>query len=339
MTKPAEVISLQMELYERLRGSLGDYLDDVVKAAKLTATPISGQVADALLNARAYRVQENMTAEILARAARLADDTEFGDVIPNTYEGIMPPRPTGFLVFDEPIRYPEALGYQEIMHMITWSPVMDPTKETRGWLVTGWNDRYREPDAVLETYPFEDASDPFDSEDYERRNGRWAPLGGWFLPARTEVGPVVWVVQKRQQAKAKALGLAVDGLCNINIRRHFAALWQLLGETIPAQSRPTTTEITDGHTSHSTLRRARNMGLNDPGVSVVTLRRERRPVQHPGTGRKQDYRQLVQGGFERTYWVGRGADKRPVKRRIDSYWTGPLGAPERQRRIVSELRR
>jgi hypothetical protein len=339
MTTATEVLALQTELVQRLDGSLGRYLEGVLQDSRELRDPdgVGMAVGQSLAMGRAYRVQENMTPAIWERAreipatARFAPVSQAGD--PTV---IAPPRLTGFVVMEEPLRFREAMGFSSLAHMLTWTMFISDDDSAQGWLVTIWNDRYREPDEVLDKYP--DHEHSFDARRHEEVFGRWAPIGGRFLISGREVGPLTFPADQRQKEKALRLGCKVNEE-NLNVGALTAGLWLLLGETVPAPHRDTV-EVTEEHVPKTARRRAAREGLDDPGVSTVVLRRERRPTAHPGTGKPQSSRVWVEGGFTRRYWVGPKGKQVAVTRKIGGHWSNnDESLPVRERRVVSELRR
>lgn len=341
MTTATEVLALQAELVQRLPGALGRYLEGVLVDGKSlnaeSAEGLGGATAEGLAMARAYRVQENMTEAIWERARQIPAGARIGrldDVGDPT--AIAPPRGFGFVVLEEPLRFREAMGFDTFMHVLTWTSFVSDDYTRQGWLVTGYNDRYREPDQVLESYP--GYEERFDLRRHEEFFGRWAPVGGWFLLSGREMGPLSFPATQAQKEKAFRLGCKVNEE-NLNVGVVTAALWLLLGETVPAPHRDTV-EVSEEHVPKTARRRASREGLNDPTVSTVVLRRERRPTANPGTGKPQQSRVWVEGGFTRRYWVGPKGKQVAVTRRIGGHWSNnDESLPVRERRVVSELRR
>jgi hypothetical protein len=271
-----------------------------------------------------------MTVEMLERSRDLPDDLPVG-----TYP---PPRPNGFLYFEDPLVFDEIGGHQQIVYYLTWTRVESEmiatsmTGRTAGWLITFWGDSYQNPDEVLLNIWKQEGSS---AAMHDRYFGRWAPVTIGWVSERSPVGTIA-VSHDRlpPEKRARAIGGAVA-----NPIRWVVALWQLLTETVPGTER----EVTEEYLPKSIRKTARNRGF-DPdelGVTTVVLRRQRKPTQHPGTGRKPTYRVEIEE-YEAWRWVGPrdSPTRQKVRRKISKHMSSnDKSLPVRQRRVVNELRR
>lgn len=287
--------------------------------ARPSCAPMAG---NGLMLARAYRVQENMTAAVLARADALPADARFG----LDEDQITPPRAAGFAYFCEPVPHlvrPGRIGTSPdpSIGLITWTAVvdMDEHGEPRElcWLVIVWDDMYRNPPPGTRPRP---------------GHPRFAPVTAFAVtPGHLTGGPVLPVRRLGEPQVRSPLHTV-------------AALWQLLGETVPSTSGDHVERVERGveDVDKRARRQARAAGIvGEPEVTTVVLRRERRPVQQPGTGRKPEYRVEIEP-YEAWRWIGseRLGTRKRVRRTIRKHWSSNDDSlPVRQRVVVNELRR
>jgi hypothetical protein len=184
--------------------------------------------------------------------------------------------------------------------------------------LTTFNDLYREPDEVAQER---------DSPELRRLMGRWHGIGTYWLPHGLRVGPSMIPPSPEQEKKMTDLGLTAHA--GLNSGSMIMALWGLLDETISTH----TSERSDRQIMRLAARRKL-----PTEVTVITLRRESQPVQHPGSGRPLEERIWVDG-FRRRYWCGSGADRRQEWRNINGHWRGPEDAPVSNRPKVNRLSR
>lgn len=273
---------------------------------------------DTVGRARAYRVQENMTDVIAARARDLPADAVVVD-------GRRPPRPFGLVRLDEPLRLRNVQGEGQAAYWVGWASFTIPGG-AQGWALTLWNDVLDGPDETTRNlWRDAEAKDPNAyrevsvADGHREMFGRWAPITIDYVMegAPLRGGP----------------GDDADAL------RTIVALWELLGETAPAPADLDRVEQADEHLPRTTRRRALREGIDEPAVTTVVLRRQSRPVQHPGTGVPHDSRVWIEP-YEAWRWVGPRHDRRRVRRKIAGHWSCNNDAlPVRERKIVSELRR
>jgi hypothetical protein len=282
-------------------------------------------IVHGLKRGRAYRVQENMTEVVSARARELPDNTR-------AIIDIQPPRPNGFAWFDEPIPAfrddPEERGYSAI----SWTSAVDKFPDD-GTAAVSYEDVHQIGLSFLITF----------WADLHHR--AWRSSSGITAP-HTALFPVTVRsmyagdrVRGLWQARlAQHVEFEIDTPLVLRPERIALALWQLLGETIPAPP-GSRVDRDDEHVPRSTERRARNLGMQEPGVTTVVLRREARPTLHPGTGTPMSSRVWIEP-YKARRWVGPRHDRRLVVRTIGGHWSNnDLSLPERKRIVVSELRR
>lgn len=313
--RPRDVLAQQLDLVDIL-GS-GDtpvcrYLDGLARQDKVISqvSSVAPTIARNVGNARAYLVTEQMTDLVLARVDAMPELTKVG-------EDYLPPRQCGFVVLEKPIEFRELRGRRTIIHSLTWGPAQDQDGDT-GWLLTTFNDLYREPDEIAaET----------DRPELRRLMGRWHGIGTYWLPLGLRVGPSPIPPTPEQEQRMTALGITATA--GLNMGCMILALWGLLDETISTH--------TSGRVDRPVLRLASRRKLPTE-VTVITLRREAQPVQHPGTGTPLDERIWVDP-FRRRYWCGSGPDRRQEWRNINGHWRGPEDAPVSNRPKVNRLSR
>lgn len=313
--RPRDVLAQQLDLAQILGD--GDtpacrYLDCLARQDKVISevSHVSPTIARNVANARAYLVTEQMTPIVLARVEAMHELTKVG-------EDYLPPKQCGFVVLETPIEFRELRGRRTIIHTLTWGPAQAQDGET-GWLLTTFNDLYREPDEVAKET---------DREELRRLLGRWHGIGTYWLPHGLRVGPSMIPPTPEQQQRMAALG--ITPAAGLNMGCMILALWGLLDETISTH--------TSGRSDRQIMRLASRRKLPTE-VTVITLRREAQPVQHPGSGKPLEERIWVDG-FRRRYWCGSGADRRREWRNIDGHWRGPEDAPVSNRPKVNRLSR
>lgn len=326
-----ELLGLQVELVEMLGAGqpLARAVNALADSQDVSREGVSHSMAQHVLNARVFHVEKNMTPVITNRAAnleRIPSWSRFGD-------DHVPPRTCGFVVLDEPVGFPEMRGRWQLAHMLTWGPVLAGVrgrdKKVHGWLVSFWNDIYREPDEVskelLAEYPTE-----------TRIFRRWQCITTQFIPHGGVVGPT-WMpitAERKLQAEEEFPGDPPVTEQEVpNMSRVIAALWQLLSEEtaqvrhdVPHSDRPS--------------RRFAERARVDTDVTVVTLRREAQPVEHPGTGKPLDHQVWVIEHW-RTYWV-KDHEKGilvPEKRKVAGHIRGPHGTPLVVKKRIENLAR
>ena len=160
-----------------------------------------------------------------------------------------------------------------------------------------------------------------------RLMGRWNGIGTYWVPRGLRIGPPI--LQPSQEDVERVARDGDRAYPARNVVRAYVALWGLLDETISTH--------TSGHLDRPVMRLAARRKLPTE-VTVITLRREAHPVQHPGTGRPLEERIWVEG-FRRRYWCGSGADRHQEWRNINGHWRGPEDAPVSNRPKVNRLSR
>ena len=318
MTSPTEILRLQDDLAGRLSGGdLAVYLGNLIRNQESVQDPrfpvvAARLLANALPAARAYRVTEAMTPVIVERAAALDSESIITEVA-------APPRPHGFVVFEQPLRVREVRGRDQLVHVMAWVQFADTYE------VVTFGDVIREIDEVIAPLIGQDKTI------WTKRFGRWAPVHVSVINSRSSIGPTRVLVDANTRARFSAEPGPAFQMSSDNPVRFEAAVWQLLSETLPSGPAVQTGELPD----RPGRRLARRTGM-DPEVTVVRLRPQAHPVLHPGTGKPLDHRVWVEGGFTRTYWTGPGRTV-PVTRRIGGYWMGDPSLPVRNRTVINEL--
>lgn len=294
--RPRDVLAQHLDLADILGNGNTPacrYLDGLARQDKVISqvSSVAPTIARNVGNARAYLVTEQMTDLVLARVEAMHELTRVG-------EDYRPSRQCGFVVLEKPIEFRELRGRRTIIHSLTWGPAQDRGGET-GWLLTTFNDLYREPDEVaVET----------DRPELRRLLGRWHGIGTYWLPNGLRVGPSTIPPSPEQEQRMTDEGLTAHG--GLNMGCMVLALWGLLDETISTH--------THERSDRAIMRLAARRKLPTE-VTVITLRREAQPVQHPGTGTSPSYRQWIEG-VRRRYWVGSGPDRHQEWRNTRGFW-------------------
>jgi hypothetical protein len=313
---PRDVLAQYLDLTEMLGDGtstpLADYLDRVARMDRMVAE--SGSVAPTLArnlrNARPYWITERMTPPIELRATGMHELTQVDD------PDHVPPQRCGFAVFEDPIRYREMRGREQITHVVTWGPSADQ-HGALGTLVQTFNDLYREPDEIAALM----------ADEYRRRIGRWHGISTYWLPRGMRIGPVT--ISPTEEDIRRITEDGDSAVITRNMGRTFLALWGMLSETLSVH--------TSEGAPRSLARRLARAQLSTE-ITVITLRRAASPAQHPGTGTPLDHRVWVDD-FRRRQWVGAGVEKRQEWRTVRGHWRGPQDAPIVDRPKVDRLAR
>lgn len=323
-----EVLRLQADLRDRFRDltfvSATAYSYEYLNGTGIEPVILSHSMTSALDHARAYRVEHQMTEKLVSRAMHMPDDHYLQD----------PPFPSGFVLFEEPIRLKELRGRMEFIHAIAWAPIhinyRSGDKSERGILVTTWNDIDREPDEVIAE------RGELESERAASHAGRWSI---------TSIRPIInWTVGKdwvdvSPEIKQKVIDEGdTPQECTFNMLRIYSALFDMLSESVPAAKREPAelTRTERKQAKHNNVR---------PEVCLVTLRPEVDPDKesHPGTGHPLAVRVPLGNpddpddiAFYRTLYKGTERERRVP---VHSHWRGPQDAPVSQRKTVRNLAR
>lgn len=348
MITPRDALRMHVDLRDRLEnpnGALAHYLrvfargqyDDERATASIAET-----VARHLQVARTYLVEPKM---IDVTTRRAEDPGHFTGV--EQFGRFEAPFALGFCAFGKPLETIEIRGRVQKVVALTWGPAqarfLDSSAEPKaGRFVVLWTNVHMAPDQVHEDglsgrHP--GGARPLDAdeelEDYDPKEyaeaiqvvGGWAPTLMDFIPHDARIGPprIEVPVEKRQLAVIRGSSWAREG--TTNYARVCAALWELMGETLSTASTPSL----DRATQRWAARRAKI----STDITVLTLRREARPVLRPGSGKPLEHRVPV-NGHRRTYHRG-SPDEFTIY--IRDHWRGPKDAPIRANRKVARLAR
>lgn len=327
----------------------------------LTRDNAGPMVAHNVLRSSTIRVGANVVPEIHRTAASYDARTPIKDVA-------LPSHKYGCAVFDEPIRFTDPKSLEMQVHMMTWFPLSvavripvayapghprpkepypfgDPSTfmeipeddpgyiEPSIYLAMLWNDTNREIDgSVQEIFA------QIEAREGRRRYEEANRLFGGFWPTQVVafevdhlIGPT-WVKNFNDAEFIRNQGYVANKDGAFNLGRLIVATWDLLRQTVPASELPDE----ERHVARSARRRAEREGLSSD-VSVIVLRREKRPVIEPGTGTKLDHQVTVSGHYrDQPYGPGRKLVKRIW---IKGHKRGPEGTPVIDKPKVYDLRR
>jgi len=328
----ADVLRMQLDLRDRFRDpvfrqaiatqwrAINDY--------EIPADALGETMGSTMGWARSYRVEQQMTKVITDRSDALDDDAPFTH----------PPGMMGFVIFEEPLELTEVRGRTELIHALTWGPVLlgssegairlrrpplpeDIPPDKMGVLISAWNDVYRQPDQVFtEAVLPEVAGNPGFRRQLDHM-GRWSLCVLRPTPMFQHVGPITIPTDdatRERLAHEGWHGTVVDG--TRNIFRDLSVLFAMLGERVPA-ARMETVEPT----SRQARKHVTREGLK-PEVITVTLRPEYRIADEhrTGTGRTVKVRYPVVSHY-RTIHPGTPRERRvPVR----AHWKGPEDGPD-----------
>jgi hypothetical protein len=348
MITPRDALRMHVDLRDRLEnpnGVLAQYLRGFVRHQyddeRATAS-IAETVGRHLQVARTYMVEPKM----IDVTTRRAEDPEHF-VGTEQFGQFEAPFALGFCAFGTPLDTIEVRGRIQKVVALTWGPAqarfLDSSAEPRaGRFVVLWTNVYLAPDQVHEeglagnhpggVRPLDEGAGPDDYSpreyaEFMQRVGGWAPSLMDFIPHDARIGPprIEVPMEKRQLAVIRGASWAREG--TTNYARVCSALWELMGETLSTASTP--------RLDRATQRWAARRAKISTDITVLTLRREARPVLHPGSGKPLEYRVPVHG-HPRTYHRGT-PDEFTIH--ISDHWRGPKDAPIRANRKVTRLAR
>jgi hypothetical protein len=147
-----------LETHLRLLKALGNrffkhYLGEVTGDDRITQSLAEdgSHLGEFMLNAAAQAstiwAKPDLVSEVLATAKEYEDNT------PVQLE-MLPEEPHGVVVLDKPLIYMDAMGRDEVIHVVTWGSLLipnnnvDDTGIVRGWQAMLWNDANRQPDGA-----------------------------------------------------------------------------------------------------------------------------------------------------------------------------------------------
>lgn len=327
----ADVLRQQADLRDRFRDPrvlsvIANQWRDI-NGYEIPPAAIGAAMTSALNQAKSYRIEHQMTDVIQARADSLADDTPMS----------FPPHSVGFAVFEKPFVLHELRGRTELIHAITWMPmVTGDDNEFSGYIISAWNDIWRQADEVyLETVAPNISDKKYRS--LAEHMGRWSMTG--MRPLVVEkVGPRQIPVRDEDREKLRKenwVGPVSD--FTSNFVRTLAALFDMLSERIPA------TREEPAILTRSEKKMAHREGIA-PEVVLVTLRKEYKVnPENKGTGHPISV-QYAMGNpddpnsvaYYRTIHKGTPRERKVAVR---SHWRGPKDAPVSERKHVYNLAR
>lgn len=323
-------------------------------------------IAHQVLRSATFHVDASVTPEIL----RTAESYRDGDTIATVAR---PLRPRGVMVLDEPIRFQEPRSREQSAHIVNWQPLTekirmpigftpdspsmpvdypfgDPStfiavepgepdyEPPLGYLVTLWNDTNREVDEVtlelFETLAREGAHEGrrHAVQDAQRVTGGFFPIQTYAVEANQRCGPMWHAIEPGKLATIKREGYIPNPKGSMSVGRLILAIWDLMSQTVPAAELDDTVR----HVARTTRKRAQREGLSGE-VSVIVLRREKRPVLNPGSGSKLDHQVPVAGHY-RNQACGKGRKERK-RIWVAEHKRGPEGTPVINKPKVYDLRR
>lgn len=319
-------------------------------------------IAHQVLRSATFHVNASVTPEIMRTAESYRDADTIDSIA-------WPPQQRGVMVLDEPIRFREPRSRWQAAHIVTWQPLTEkvripvafsPSSPSRpvdypfgdpstfitvqpgepdyeppmGYLVTLWNDANREADTVTQELIDDIRRDnrPHAIEDVTRMLGGFFPIQTFAAEVAQRCGPMWHEIGYEKAREIHREGYTPNPQGAMSVGRMILACWDLMSQTIPAAELP---EV-DRHVSRTMRKRAQREGLSGE-VSVIVLRREKRAVQHPGTGTKLDHQVPVAGHY-RNQACGKGRKERK-RIWVADHKRGPEGTPVINKPKVYDLRR
>jgi hypothetical protein len=324
-----------LETHLRLIGALGNphfkcYLGEVARDDRITqslaedGSHLSEFMLNTVVQAPTIWAKPDLVSEILSTAKEYRDNT------PVQLE-MLPEEPHGVVVLDKPLIYMDAMGRDEVIHVVTWGSLLIPNNDVddtgivRGWQAMLWNDAHRQPDGASREQRATWLRDG-KLEYIEGGQGLFPVKGFFFAPTYTVIDkmrvPIPEDVRERHRA---------DGY---NPPRSFLNSGRLLLavlDLVARQPEPGDAEQPAPETvtvDRPTTQRARTAGL-EPHVRVAPYHRHRRPRREPDPNRVKRTRKPVEHKVHvpehrrmQAYGPGRSLRKEIV---IAAYDYGPEG--------------
>jgi hypothetical protein len=329
MATSREVLRLQVDLRDRLQSNdnlLADSLHGWLQAKHRETTRDTGRALATVIHnhvayGHSYHVEANMV-DVLMR--RVGDRDHFS--MSARFSEFVPPTQLGFCVFEKTVDLPEIHGRMQRGLALSWGPAQTYADQTMSKVVEGrmivlWTNTFIAPDEVhehnLRTMP--------ELVGFPAKVGGWVPAVMDFFPYDAKLGPARMPVDyaERQLAIIKDDVFATE---TINQAWVYAALWELMGETVVARDSP--------HLDRATQRFARRNHI-PTDITTMTLRREAKPVVAPGSGTPLSWRIPVDS-HQRTYHRGTPEE---FTIWVRPHWRGPQDAEVRQTKKVRNLKR
>jgi hypothetical protein len=323
MTRPADTLRMQADLASLLsinNGAIGNIVESVGKHYGkhygITIQGGRGAIFNQVRYGKPYHVEPDMV-DLVANYSEFRLGVSEVDCVSN----FPPPARIGWCVLGKPLQELDRLSKRMNTVALSWGPSHDRNSNTHGTLIVQWANDILAPDDVTKDII---GYHPSSYADVRRETNGWAPNNVLYITSDTRIGlPRLYPTQNHFDAHG-----IVNTSGTLNPVRVMCALWELMGQTLASHRY----ESAD----RATRRLAKRAKISE-GITVVTLRRESKPTEHPGTGTPLGLRVAVDG-YYRTQHYGPGLTmtKRVF---VASHERGPEGAPYSQRKTVYNLAR
>lgn len=300
--------------------------DRITKAMDEDGSHLGDFMRYAAAQAPTIWVKPDLIDEVLATAKSYGDGAPVADEM-------LPEEPHGVAVLDKPLIYMDAMGREEVIHLITWASLLMPndvheTGFVRGWQVMLWNDAERQPDGAtreqMNTWLREGKREYLDGGQH------LFPVKGFvFAPQYTVIDKMRVPIPDDVRARHAAEGYSPPRMIINNGRMALAVLDLIARQPEPGdaeQPEPQTVTVD----RPTTTQRARTAGL-EPVVRVAPYHRHRRPRREPDPNRVKRTRKPVDHtvhvpGHTRSQAYGPGRSLRK-EIWIEGYSYGPEDPP------------
>ncbi len=331
--KAHEVLETHLRVLKALESPhFKHYLGEVTREDRITKAmdEDGSHLGDFMLYAAAQAptiwAKPDLIDEVLATAKGFADESPVD-------EESLPDDPHGVVVLDKPLIYMDAMGREEVVHVITWASLLMPNdvQETgfvRGWQVMLWNDADRQPDGAtreqMNTWLREGKREYLDGSQH------LFPVKGFvFAPHYTVIDKMRVPIPEDVRSRHRAEGYNPPRMIINNGRMALAVLDLVARQPEPGdaeQPAPETVTV-DKATTH----KAKTAGL-EPVVRLAPYHRHRRPRREPDPNREKRTRKPVEHkvhvpGHTRTQAYGPGRSLRK-EIYIEGYSYGPEDPPD-----------
>jgi hypothetical protein len=199
------------------------------EGARGNAAATTEALHQALPDAEAFHVTEDMTHLVVYAASQLNDTDRFNRM--------MIPTPSGLVRFEGGLPFRDVRGRMMKISWAAWCPVLSyhgrpghgqPFETT---LVFFWNDHREEPDAIYDVLM---AEPPERRIPYEQAFGRWGFIGSEYVIDGMRLGAAYEEVNDAKRAEVLADGDIPHTFTNSLRMMH--AFWLLLGQTVSQSS-------------------------------------------------------------------------------------------------------